>query len=354
MSSLTRFSTLPTELRLEIWRHALREVQRIVVLDAQLKVAIATDPRNPSHQERIVFGGTFWGPWPPGTKNAILPSLAQQTVETLSITCHESREMVLKEFPNTIRVTSPPGKFMSEDEKEEETPVQVMSGTKEKCMNIRCNFERDVFLIKETKSDWVYFRDNSTFASRAIRCLQSDISSQRADEFRQVLGKIKHILIERPSPAWANCQTRHLGSFIGPKSDEYKNLLAGTSSLERLFLYPTETDFKAGDGNFSWRLMHEDGKKEEEAKSDDNKEAADAIDQLYKVIGYRFVNDACYNTSMVHLEDVARNSETTTCEQLMGDVGSEAPGLWDNLGFDEAFPSKDEVVNMKPKQIFIA
>lgn len=252
MSAFPRFKNLPAELRLEIWRHAARETCRIIKLDAHPYVAIAGDYTG--KHEAIVYGGRFEAHHPAGQESLIWPPHSQNNIASLLATCVEARDAVLRVYPDTIDVREPDHRqaLWHASYRGFALPASVKGqppkASPRRRYRLRCNFETDIFFIRENAGEAMFAQSDLKFALMLYTHMVHSGSPEKAaldyDNFRNSLGKIRYLMCEaRPQ------KSRRAQQDYDREALEY--LLAGTTSLEELYLCPWGTKFGAESYHFA-------------------------------------------------------------------------------------------------------
>ncbi|KAF7562076.1 hypothetical protein G7046_g2061 [Stylonectria norvegica] len=255
---LARFSSLCPELRLNIWQQALREDTRIIRLDALINVGVACYTAK-IETERVVLGGTFWSQRRPLQDDIVCANESQRVIEVLSLVCYESRRVVLAEYPDLVRVEEPTAHFTTDE-------GPCLPGTKNrppKRLMLRCNLNSDIFYFVNIHSGWWKFRNDVEFAQAIhnIVAMHETHKGSKSDDFRDVLRGIKNLVTEAThSPAWKHSRRVYGGLITGPKEDQYKNLLAGLSNLESLYVFqqPLLEEKKYQKKSVGWRESWEE------------------------------------------------------------------------------------------------
>lgn len=246
MSQTTQFSSLPPEIRLQIWRLAAREHRRIIKVDVELQVAISGN-WNGIH-ESTVFGGYFEAQMPSEMESLTWPPASQKTVESLAATCVEARDAVHQEYPDVIQISKQTFNLASARAlrrgfsltKPQE--LELFAHFVPPKYKLRCNFKTDIFFVREVSESPHFAQSDLQFAIGVWRetiygMLPSEAKASDLDHFRESLRRIKHLMCEGPKER----EAPHLSNRI--QQESLKCLFAGMPQLDAFYLCPWGSRF---------------------------------------------------------------------------------------------------------------
>lgn len=325
MPNLSRFSTLPKELQVLIWHHAVQQTPRIIKLDIDLYTTI-TNLHGIAKNERTVFGGQLVAQKPPGGEDFTWPPSSHAVLESLSRTCVNAREAVLKEYPDIIRVES-----ASIHEQKEALyllpyrygPIRPLGFRDRKYKRLRCHFQKDIFFFRKMTVGYVSINHNPAFArvvynSYVFAGLQE---IKKMDDFRGMLRGIKNLMLETADPE-ADADGEERRDF------HLHTLLGATTNLQNLYVRPRGTTFR--DKAIMKIELPDDAWKGELWEGDLAENTPEAIRyelkdirEIYPGVRYRYLDPACYTFKAV---DIAAAGDAATS---VADKARKARGNWE-------------------------
>lgn len=274
MAEFDQFARLPKELRYMIWYFAAVPDRRVINLDVHLEVSVSGNPFN--QPEYFVFGGHFKEQLPHASERdwhradspvwAVTPWWPASSEETLNVllqTCRDSREVVLRQYPDFIvvqpreevyghhgtgRPPHPPPRSVTSSPTWNTSWNRRSNPAPQPWERIRCNLKRDIIYIRHVhvNADHITQSDIQFALSVWSKARVSpDGARQTAsawDEFRRTLGRIKHLMING----------RRLDTLFSPRyGPAVCQLFSATPNLETLYVCPWAAVFADKSYTFS-------------------------------------------------------------------------------------------------------
>lgn len=300
MSDFHQFSSLPKELQLEIWRFAAEEPRRIIKLDIEYRQIDGEGPGGRHQQETILYTGSLTAQEPVERCNLVWPPTSQQNVANLLLACQDAREVVLKRYPDLIRIEEAvPGKPEAAAIRRRQPVLsqdwwsRMPSGCPRRHFMLRCDFATDLVYIRAGCGNPSFvFSEAYCIAdicqAFARPCWPEEYRSPDPDLLRKTLRQIRHMVIENP---------RHRNVTANdPRRLDGHEVVAAATGLESLYICPYGTRFEDEPTHF---VEASDEAWEGELPENVHQDVQGNIERArsrFERNSWRFLGPLCYDT----------------------------------------------------------
>lgn len=206
------FNQLPFELRLEIWNLCLNTVDedRYLILGVSLGIAMCHHPRSPV-VEQVVVGGSFVPAWPDHAL-PVHPVESQLAIQNLGALCHESRTVVLKRYPDRVRLEKNKWVLGNCWRLAHGYEAWEKAGCIPQRFYLRCNLQTDILWAHSAAPAQKFHSHRPVDFALGVCDLIKGIpwGPVKADVFRDTLKWFRHVVVSTPVGLPENTPSGHV------------------------------------------------------------------------------------------------------------------------------------------------
>ncbi|KAM6527771.1 hypothetical protein FALCPG4_008817 [Fusarium falciforme] len=222
------FDQLPFELRQEIWNLCLNLVDedRYLILGVSLGIAMSHHPRSPLVEQTVV-GGSFVPAWP-NHALPVHPVESQLTIQGLGALCHESRAVVLKRYPDLVRLEKNTWVLGNCCRLAHDYEAWEKAGCRPQRFYLRCNLQKDILWAHSAApAQKCHSHRPVDYALGVYELIKgTPWGPVNADIFKDTLKWVRHVVVSMPEGLPQNAPAAHIPWI--------QELLAGMPILDTL------------------------------------------------------------------------------------------------------------------------